>query len=171
MTNEQTHARIAALEADRTEAMIAVGLTGYDHREDINTPAQAIYALWADMTALRAELAASKGREAALAAAIQPFAEFGNRMLADDDYTYMQDRVTDWLGVSDFKNALTAYACAAPILARVRRDAKREALEALPGYRFSDTGHDDDCYGPWNAYADAVRKALAALDAEEAQNA
>lgn len=64
--------RAARAEAELAEAMTAVGLTGYDHREDVSTPAQAIYALWADHQKLRAELAAAREREAALAAAISP---------------------------------------------------------------------------------------------------
>jgi hypothetical protein len=117
----------------------------------------------ARIAALEADLAAAKEREAALAAAIQPFAEFGNRMAAYDDYTYMQDRVKDWLGVSDFKNALTAYACAAPILATVRREAKRKALREWRA-KF---GHHEPGE---NTILDEMDAALAALDAEEAQN-
>jgi len=37
--------------------------------------------------------------------ALTPFAEFFGRMQDGPDYSYMDDRVKDWLGVSDFKAA------------------------------------------------------------------
>lgn len=129
MTNEQTHARIAALEAERSEAMIAVGLTGYDHREDVDTPAQCIYALWADHNNLRelyemqeAVIAASREREAALAAALD---------IARQEIEACRQDVTGTYAEARFAGVLAELADPTAILATLRREAKREALKAL----------------------------------------
>jgi DNA repair exonuclease SbcCD ATPase subunit len=108
----------------------------------------------------RNDLAAAREREAALAAALDIARQEIEACRQDVAGTYAEAR---------FAGVLAELSDPAPILARVRREAKREAMRGLPGYRFSDTGHDDDKYALWNGYVNQVRAALAALDAEKGE--
>lgn len=202
-------ARIAKLEAELAEANIAVGLTGYDHREDVATPAQCIYALWADhtnicelhamqeaaITSLEAELAAAREREAALAAALKKARDLAATAASYEvDAALSTEEGTDVFGSAGIarkslakraKNAWAEFdaitsADPAPILARVRREAKREDLrkvkaaaeECIKVMLFESSGRHDRvsrdsyCEGVQDVIAD-IDAALAALDAEE----
>lgn len=189
----ETERRIATLKAELAEAMIAMGLTGYDHREDVATPAQCIYALWSDhtnlrelhamqgaaITSLEAELAAAREREAALAIVIQeappddPPLEWRGALGVE----YRRGREETW---QYFEARFTeAVADPAPILASVRREAKREDLrkvkaaaeECIKVMLFESSRHDrvsrdSYCEGVQDVIAD-IDAALAALDVEE----
>lgn len=155
--------QVAKLEAEPAEVRIAVGLTGYDHREDVDTPSQAIYALWSDFGRLQAELAAVREREAALAAAVG---------VARQEIEACQRDVVGTYAEGYFAGVLAKLADPAPILARVRRQAKLEALEGLPP---AEPTLRRDFLTPevkattegYNAYRKAVDAAIAQLRQED----
>lgn len=125
------------------------------------------------IAALEAELAAANEREAALAAALEETDAAFEKFAAHHGpcchvHNSTDETVLGECCLCDIDRDARQRGDYAPILARVRREAKREELNGLPGDASAHLLFSDGLYAQgWNAYRGRVVDALAALDAEE----
>lgn len=118
--------------------------------------------LKAENSRLTNELAAAKEREAALAAALE-------RIVTHSRDADCGDHCSNFCMYCQGRAALSD---SSPILARVRRQAKLEALEGLPKEAVSHLLISDGLYAQgWNAYRALVVSAIAQLRQEDEANA